>query len=50
MVMVVVEIVVSMVSLGEFELWSDDVGILGRRCGGSMKVVALWFESGEGLR
>ena len=25
---VVVEIVASMVSVGEFELWSDDVGII----------------------
>ena len=41
MVMVVVEIVVSMASVGELELGSDGVGIIMKVFGGHMNVVAL---------
>ena len=41
MVMAVVEIVVSMVSVGEFGLWFDDVGIILKAFGGQVNVEAL---------
>ena len=50
MVMAVVEIVTSMMSVSEFELWSDDMGFLGKHCGGWRNVATLGSKYGEGLK
>ena len=39
-----------MVKVSELRLWSDGVRELLRHGGGRRNVVALWFESDEGLR